>query len=431
MFTAKVLRVVFILTLIAAPALSYAADQPPPPAGAPAPAPAPEGPKPLSPGVLGLEPIVGPVDDAVDNAKAAVSKAIGIDVSGFLDVGYQYASTHPHSSSSISGRYFDKDHNKVVFNAFNLTVDKAEKDWGVGFHISADFGRAGELLREATLWGPKLHQEPSAELREAFLTFTIPVGEGLAVKAGKFVTPLGTEILPAPGNYNNNISRSFAFNFAVPLTHLGTLFTYPFVKTFSASAGVVTGWDDPADSNNEPTFLGGINWTPSDNFAFTSNGTVGKEWTAPGIGKRIHNGGTRIVLSNVATIKADPWTTYLEYTFGHEHHALTPKATRDAWWHAVAGIVSYDWTDRFNTSLRGEGFLDPQGARTGGLNATTPQNHVSLAEFTLTGAYKFTAKLLGRVEVREDLANKAVFKRGGSSADHDQTTFALQGIYTF
>src|ERR1043165_9004218 len=101
MFTAKLLRAVFILTLIAAPAVSYAADQAPPPAGAPAPAP--EGPKPLSPGLLGLEPIIGPVDDAVDNAKAAISKAIGIDVSGFLDVGYQYSSNHPRDSRYITG----------------------------------------------------------------------------------------------------------------------------------------------------------------------------------------------------------------------------------------------------------------------------------------------------------------------------------------
>src|SRR5436853_1098489 len=114
MFTAKLLRTALIFSLLAAPAFSYAADEPPA---------APEGPKPLGPGIFGLEGSVGLLDNAVDNAKAAISKAIGIDVSGFLDVGYQYSSNHPNRSSSISGRYFDKDHNKVVFNAFNLTID--------------------------------------------------------------------------------------------------------------------------------------------------------------------------------------------------------------------------------------------------------------------------------------------------------------------
>jgi hypothetical protein len=437
MITSKILSAGLLSGVLFFAPLAYAADQPPPPAGAPAPAP--EGPKPLSPGVMGLEPFIGPVDNAVDDAKAAISKATGFDFSGFLDASYTYSSNHPSdghpNKSQISGRYFDKDHNKVVFNAFNITIDKPEKDWGVGFHFSADIGRAGELLREATLWGPRIVEEPSAELREVFLTYTIPMGEGIAVKAGKFVTPLGTEILPAPGNYNNNISRSFAFNFAIPITHLGTLFTYPFSKTFSASGGLITGWDNPADNSSGPSFLGGINWTINDNFSFTSNGTVGKEWTSPGIGIKAHTGGTRVVLSNVATIKFDPITVFLEWTPGYEDRALVPAVgvtrTKSAWWNALAGIFSYDWTDRVNTSLRGEFFWDQNGARTFGLGATHPEKNIALGELTLTGAYKFTAKLLGRAEIRQDFANKDVYKNGAASADKYQTTFALQGIYTF
>ena len=56
---------------------------------------------------------------------------------------------------------------------------------------------------------------------------------------------------------------------------------------------------------------------------------------------------------------------------------------------------------------------------------------LSLGEITLTAAYKFTAKLLGRFEVRQDWANKSVFKNGSSSADKNQTTLALQAIYGF
>jgi hypothetical protein len=235
-------------------------------------------PKPLEPGVLSLDGSVGVVDKAIENGKGTVEKALGLGISGFFDTSYTYSSNHPKHPAIISGRYFDRDQNKVIFNDFNLTIEKPEKDWGVGFKIVGDFGRTGELLREATLWGPRLHQEPSAELREAFLTTTIPIGEGLQIKAGKFVTPLGTETLLAPGSYNDNISRSYAFNFAVPLTHLGTLFTYPFVKTFSASAGLVTGWDNPADNNNQPSFLGGVNFTPSDAFGLASNIIIGKEW---------------------------------------------------------------------------------------------------------------------------------------------------------
>src|SRR5215475_15326903 len=186
--------------------------------------------KPLGPGWLSLDCCVGPQDDAIANGKGSLEKALGISISGYLDTGWTFSTNHPNHPANISGRYFDKDQNKIVFNDFNITLDKPEKDWGVGFRLSGDFGRTGELLREATLWGKTFHKEPSAEVREAYLTTTIPIGEGIQFKGGLFVTPLGTEIIPTPGAYNDNISRSFAFNFGVPLRHLGTLFTYPFHK---------------------------------------------------------------------------------------------------------------------------------------------------------------------------------------------------------
>ncbi|HEY2917815.1 MAG TPA: outer membrane beta-barrel protein, partial [Candidatus Binatia bacterium] len=168
--------------------------------------------KPLGPGWLSLDCCVGPLDKAIGDGKSAIEKALGIGISGFFDTSYTWSSNHPGAPGrDITGRYFHKDHNDVVFNDFNLTIDKPEKDWGVGFHFVGDFGRTGELLREATLWNKKLQKQPSAELREAFLTFTIPIGEGLQVKGGKFVTLLGAEILPTPGARNPNISDSFMF----------------------------------------------------------------------------------------------------------------------------------------------------------------------------------------------------------------------------
>lgn len=377
--------------------------------------------KPLGPGWLSLDCCVGPLDNAIANGKGALEKAIGISIAGFLDTGYTWSSNHPHSPANISGRYFDKDYNKVEFNDFHLVLDKPDKDWGVGFHISGDFGRAGELLREATLWGKAFHREPSAELREAYLTTTIPVGEGIGVKGGLFVTTLGTEILPNPGAYNDNISRSFLFNWAIPLRHLGVLFNYPFSKLINANFGVVTGWDDPHDNNHQPSFMGGVTLTPSEIVSFASNFIYGAEQ---------RNGAPkRFTISNVLTIKpVDPLALYIEYTYGHESN-VTPSG-RDGIWQGLAGIASYNWTDRFNTALRGEVFNDRDGTRLGGEPFGSHKN-ATLAELTLTSSYKFTKMLLGRAEVRQDWSDRNMFKRGSSSADSNQTTLAMQVIYTF
>jgi hypothetical protein len=381
--------------------------------------------KPLGPGWLSLDCCIGPLDSSIARGKGAVENALGISIGGYLDTGYTWSSNHPKSPRNISGRIFDKDYNKIVFNDFHIAVDKPEKDWGVGFHISADFGRYGELLRESTLWGKTFHREPSAELRESYITTTIPLGAGIGVKGGLFVTPLGTEILNAPGNYNENISRSFAFNFGVPLRHLGMMFSYPFADKLTASAGVVTGWDDPRDNNSSPSVIGGLNFTPSDTFALASNAIWGPE--------QFHNDGRpRVTWSTVATIKpVDPLALFLEYTLGYEDQALTPNGPRDSYWHALAGIASYGWTDRFTTALRGEVFFDNQASRTFGLGALRSLRSVTLAEATLTGSYKFTKMFLGRVEVRQDWANHGVYKKGASGADSNQTTLGAQLIYTF
>jgi hypothetical protein len=381
--------------------------------------------KPLAPGWLSLDSTVGVVDNGIATGKSALEKALGIGISGYLDSSYTWSSNHPHNPANISGRYFDKDYNKVEFNDFHLALDLPEKTFGVGFHLSGDFGRTGELLREATLWNAKFRKQPSAELRESYITATLPIGEGLQFKGGLFVTPLGTEIIPAPGSYNDEISRSFAFNYAVPLRHLGTIFTYPFLKTLSASVGIVTGWDDPHDNNGSPSGLFGVNFTPADSFALASNIVVGPEQTR-------NSNNARFTWSNVATIKPiDPLTLLLEYTFGAEQNASTPTGNKNAQWYAFAAVGNYSWTERFSTALRSELFLDEGASRTQGFAASKPIYNVSLGEVTLAGTYKFTKMFQGRAEFRQDWANRPVYKVGSSRADSNQTTLALQLLYTF
>jgi hypothetical protein len=379
--------------------------------------------KPLAPGWLSLDGSVGLIDRSIADAKGSLEKALAISIGGFLDTGYTWSSNHPKDPSNISLRYFDKDYNKIVFNDFHIVVEKPEKDWGIGFKVSGDFGRTGELLREATYWGGRqrfpsaFRDEPSAELREAYLTTTLPLGEGIGIKGGLFVTTLGTEILPNPGAYNDTISRSFLFNLGIPLRHLGMLFSYPILKTLTIAAGPVTGWDDPHDNNGQPSVLGGITFAPFDMLSLSSNAIYGPEqW---------HNSGRkRFTWSTVATIKpVDPLALYLEYTYGREEEVTA--SLRDASWQGWAAVASFNWTDRFNTALRGEIFKDADGYRTGSATDTT------LAELTLAGTYKFTKMFQGRAEVRQDWADEKVYQRGRSNADKNQTTLGVQLIYQY
>ena len=420
-----ILPLLWLLSILLLPLrLIYAAEPEPKPAPTEQ-KPAEPAEKPLEPGWLSLDSSVGVADRWIALNKAAVEGALGIGISGYLDTSYTWSSRHPKDPTRISGRYFYGDQNKVNWNDFHIALDKPEKDWGVGFHLSADFGRTGELLGEATLWATTFQKSPSAQVREGYITSTIPVGEGIQFKGGLFVTPLGTEILPNPGSYNDEITRSFAFNYAVPLRHLGGLFSYPFLKTLTGTMGIVTGWDNPRDNNGSPSGLFGVNFTPTDSFSLASNIVVGPEQT--------HNtNNVRFTWANVATIKPmDPLTLALEYTFGVEQNASTPTGTKDAQWYAFAAVGSWSWTDRFSTSVRTELFLDEGASRTQGFGATKPIFNVALGEVTLAGTYKFTKMFVGRAELRQDWANRAVYKRGSSNANANQTTVGLQLLYQY
>lgn len=380
----------------------------------------------LGPGWLSLDSSVGLLDKQIQDGKSALENVLGIQISGFLDTSYTWSSNHPGSGNNndISLRVFDIDYNDIVFNHFNLTLERPEPEggWGIGGKVVADFGRTAELLREATRWNAKFQTQPSAELREAYLTTTLPVGNGLQIKGGLFVTLLGTEIIPNPGAYNDNISRSYLFGFAIPFRHLGVLLSYPLHKTLTLTAGPVTGWDNPHDTNSVPSLLGGITFTPTETFSLNSSVVFGAEQDGT-------SGPKRVAWANVATFTpTDSLSIGLEYTYGFEQNATA--SLRNATWQGVGTIISYNWTDRFSTAVRGEFFHDHDGVRLGGEPLGTRAD-VKVGEFTLTGAYKFTSQLLGRLELRQDFANGDVFFKGSSSADRNQTTLALQGIYTF
>lgn len=91
--------------------------------------------KPLPPGWLSLDSSVGELDKSIAEGKSSVEKALGLGISGYIDTGYNWSSNRPRRPANITGRVFDKNHNKLVFNDFHIAVEKPEKDWGVGFRI--------------------------------------------------------------------------------------------------------------------------------------------------------------------------------------------------------------------------------------------------------------------------------------------------------
>ncbi len=265
------------------------------------------------------------------------------------------------------------------------------------------------------------------DFQEMYLSATAPLGSGLTVKGGKFVTLLGYEVIESPNNLN--FSRGYLFTFAIPFTHTGGLLSYTFTDWFSATAGVVLGWDNSKDNNDRPSATGQFAFTPVKDFTANLNWISGPE-------QNDNNTNTRYVLDfvfNYTGIKNLTLGANVDY--GHENKeaslvALDTRQNTSAIWWGWALYAAYDWTEKLRTALRQEFFKDADGARTGF------GSKLDLWSTTATVQYKVWKGLVGRVEYRHDDADEKVFKfRGmrdtGSPTSKSLDTISVSLYYSF
>ena len=266
------------------------------------------------------------------------------------------------------------------------------------------------------------------DLEEAYGSYAIPLGNGLTVKAGKFVTLLGYEVIESPNNLN--FSRSFLFTFAIPLTHVGALASYSPLPWLSLTAGPVVGWDVAKDNNDRMSVTGQVGVSAIKDLALNLNWITGPEQSH-------QNTNPRTVLDLVSTYTGVKNVTLgLNFDYGWEpdEASLAAAATRrnnDAHWWGWAGYAAYDWTEKLRSALRLEYFKDVEGVRTLAVAAGTP---VELYSVTATLQYKIWKGLVGRLEYRHDDANRKVFSvraPGLVPTAETQDTLSVAFYYSF
>lgn len=329
-------------------------------------------------------------------------------------------------------RFYDFDAG-YSFNMAEFSVKKEPSDrypFGFGLVVTggldAQKNHALGIFRDGDDEFP-FRNTTKVDLQEAYGSYRIPIGTGLTVKAGKFVTLLGYEVIESPNNLN--FSRSFLYCCAIPLTHVGALATYAVTDWLTLTAGPVVGWDVADDNNDRLSWTGQLAVTPLANLATALNWITGPEQAG--------NGEIRTVLDLTATytgVKRLTLGLNVDYGWEDDEASLLDSGTRrksDATWWGYAVYAAWDWTERLRTALRGEYFADPEGVRTAALG---PGQKVSLWEITATAQYRIWRGLVGRVEYRHDEADEKVFKIRApgltpTSTSQDTITFALHYLF--
>jgi len=343
-------------------------------------------------------------------------------------------------------RTYENEKNSFMLNLANLHFDRTP-DSGLGFVVDLDFGETADVDNNSTFFDSTSTGNGTNffDARQFYLTYTVPVGTGIKLQAGRFVTLHGAEVIKSYNNLNYNITNSMLFGFAIPFTHTGLMGTYAFTDQLSMSLGVVNGWDNVVDNNDGKSLHGMLSWTPSPKFSIALSSTYGPEqnthMVTDNLGNtlEIHAGRSkRLMLTPLITAKpTDQLTLILDYNYGNESDVVPRNgALRTAQWQGAAAYIIYAFTDNLSATLRAEVFADMDGVRTlaaevGTIPGIAAGNQATYYEFTPTVTYKIIEGLFWRNEYRHDESDsKKVFPREGLYV-RGQDTLATELVYTF
>jgi hypothetical protein len=344
-----------------------------------------------------------------------------LSVTGFVDGYYGYDFEHPQAgapsvlagnpSTRLAGlRAFDSPQNQFALNMIELILDKPPDTTNsrIGYHLSFGFGNAMNVVNSSDPGGLGFAQH----LKEAYGSYLAPIGKGLQIDFGKFVTPMGAEVIESKDNWN--YSRGLLFTYAIPFYHFGLRAKYAFSDKYSLTGYATNGWNNIVDNNTGLNYGFTFAWTPTKKWTVTENYCIGPE--------QFQNISNYRQMEDfvVAYNPTSKLSLMANYDYGRgDRVAAFPNPV---WWTGVAGYLKYQFNDKWAYATRYEYYNDHFGFTTG-----TPQ-HVN--EITETFERRVFGNLISRLEYRRDMSNRPSLFKGLMPVDQ-QDTVEIGLIYTF
>ena len=306
--------------------------------------------------------------------------------SGWVEGGTSINPDDPDNHVNF-GQLFRDQANTFRMNQLVLTAEKdldpaaTGMDWG--FKIQGLYGTDARFTHTIGLFDRATNSPYQFDLVEANGLAHLPVvfSGGIDLKAGIYSTPIGYEVIDAPGNFF--YTHNYITNFGIPLKHTGILSTSHVNDLIDIWAGVDTGLQGGLPkrggvADTSASILGGIGINnPIPNLTILAlthlgpaNGYVqGDKCSNPGIICLFNGAGQRQDPNHHARQIYDIVTTYKwgdNWTFANETNAIkddlapgTGHSGATAEGSAFYGI--YKFNDQWSFGARGEIFRDDQG----------------------------------------------------------------------
>jgi hypothetical protein len=348
--------------------------------------------------------------------------ASGITMSGYIDTAYSYANKNIGSPGGFSDRVFDSQNNSFALHQFGLTVSKTPKE-GFGALVNLTVGSDAQVIHSFPEAAGTGSGSSMFDVTQAYGQYA---SGRMTVKAGKFTTLAGTEVISSADN--TTFSRSILFS-AVPFTHTGVRASYDASDTITLYGGLNNGADQLTDSNRGKTLELGATLNPMKALTITVSNYRGDESAAaPGTPAPAPTPqGTRNTFDVVANlILSNPLSVGLEFLNVTQENTAVGTAK----YQGLAGYVTYMFKPQWRGVLRAELFSDKDNFHFAS-GAVALGTEVKYSELTAALSYLPTSNVELRGEVRADRANTAVFIDSSGSTSKSLMSFALQGIYKF
>lgn len=365
---------------------------------------------------------MGSADVAAAQGKQSPLK--WVDINALVSTRYMYSFDRPVNDEVVN-RVVDKRDNSFAIDTASLFVSRMEEGESFGFGLALDFGDAASAYAAQRRGG--FEDSDEFELREAFLVYNLPFA-GISVKAGKFATLLGYEVMKTNTSFNHNISHSMLFGFAVPFTHTGILVSAPIGEQVSVDVGVVNGWDSFDDNNSGKTLLAGIGFDPIDTVSLYAAGTYGSEQDPRdrgGAGAGVKRGTATLNATIAAT---EQLALAFDAVYGNDSD-LVPVGNgfEDADWYGAAAYAIFDIDEQWSVALRAEVF-DDEGVRG---NFPNTGKRVTIWEITPTVAFRLNEYVMFRAEYRHDEASDRIFAKANGRSQRGWDTIAGEILVGF
>ncbi|HEY3130322.1 MAG TPA: porin, partial [Acidobacteriota bacterium] len=327
------------------------------------------------------------------------------ELSGFVDAYYGYNFNHPAGDAPL--RNFDTKHNQFSLNLAEIALEKKPTaDHRLGFRVDLDFGPATEIVHASEPGGLGIYRN----FQQGYVSYLAPVGKGLQIDVGKFVTQHGAEVIESKDNWN--YSRSLLFALAIPYYHMGARASYSFNDKFAFAGYLVNGWNNVVDNNTGKTVGLQAVLKPNAKWSITQNYMFGPEQAKD-------NDDFRHLWDTTVTYTVTPQFSLM----GNYDYGMDKVSGGRVHWQGFAGYARYQANKVWALSPRFEWYDDHDGFTTGVSQA--------VKEFTLTSEQKIANGLFTRLEYRRDFSDKGFFPRSLDRLVKAQSTVTMGVFYAF